>query len=61
MAALPHDYSWWAALVAERAPLPSDVFVLTAAEREELARLRGTRRLPPKLFGRKVAAEKVAS
>lgn len=50
---LPQNYDWWAALCAERAPVGGTV-VLSADEWELLARLRGTRRRPRLMFGRRI-------
>lgn len=61
MTTLPRNYDFWAALVAERAPNPDDVVTLTAAEWDELARLRGTRRRPRLMFGRRITVEKAAA
>lgn len=54
MKTLPRGYDFWAELVVERQPVVGAVVVLTADEWEELATLRGTRRRPRLMFGRKV-------
>lgn len=51
-------YDRWRQLVAERAPNKGDVVKLSWLEHEELSKLRGTRRPPALLFGRKVELPK---
>ena len=54
---LPQAHTYWQQVITSRAPTPDDVAVLTPAEVAELRLLRGTKKLPRLMFGRRIACE----